>query len=253
VSAIEISLIVFACVFGGALLGLFLHSVLPERHLSPESRQVVNLGMGIIGTMAALVLGLLVASAKGTYDTQGNELMDVSSKIILLDRVLALYGPETKATRAQLRSTVEGAVDRIWPQERRRNRPPQFDEPSPGVTDLYRQIAELSPINDNQRAIKAQAVALVASLTQTRWLVVVQQSITTSKPLLVILVFWLTINFISLGLFAPRNGTVIVTLFLCAIAVSGAILLIQELSTPFGGLIHLSSSPLRNALAHLGQ
>jgi hypothetical protein len=112
-SPIEISLTVFACVFGGALLGLFLHTVLPQPHVSPESRQVVNLGMGVIGTMAALVLGLLVASAKGTYDTQSNELTDVSAKLVFLDRLLTDYGPEAKPIRIVLRSTVENAIKRI--------------------------------------------------------------------------------------------------------------------------------------------
>jgi hypothetical protein len=249
-SSIAISLIVFGCLFGGALVGLFLHTVLPEHHLSPDTRQVVNLGMGVIGTMSALVLGLLVASAKGTYDTQGNELMDVSSKIIFLDRTLADYGPEAKEARDQLRTTVVTALDKIWPQERSQR--PRL-EPADGATELYSQVRRLSPQNDTQQAVKAQALTLAASLMQTRWLAVVQQSGSISMPLLVILVFWLTINFISLGLFAPRNATVMVTLFLCALAVSGAILLIQELSTPLGGLIHLSSAPLRNALAHLGQ
>ena len=72
-------------------------------------------------------------------------------------------------------------------------------------------------------------------------------------PFLVVLVFWLTILFISFGLFAPPNATVIATLFVCALSVSGAIFLILELDQPFEGLIRISSAPLRNALAHLGQ
>jgi hypothetical protein len=249
-SSIAISLIVFACLFGGALVGMFLHKILPEPHLSPETKEIVNLGMGIIATMAALVLGLLVASAKGAYDTQANELLDASSKIVLLDHVLSYYGPESKAARDRLRWGVERALDRLWPQER--SRPVQFER-TPPLDELYRQILELSPQNDSQRAVKTQAQALIVSLAQTRSLVVVQQGIPVSRTLLVILVFWLAINFVSLGLFAPRNATVVVTLMLCALAVSGAVLLIQELSTPFSGLIHLSSAPLRNALELLGQ
>ena len=93
---IAIRLIVFACVFGGALFGMFLRGVLPERHLSADSKDTVRLGMGLIGTMTALVLGLLVASAKSYYDTQSSELTEMSAKIVLLDRVLAHYGPVTK-------------------------------------------------------------------------------------------------------------------------------------------------------------
>jgi hypothetical protein len=113
-SSITISLIVFACIFGGALVGIFLHAVLPQHHLSAETKDIVKLGMGLVGTMAALVLGLLVASAKGSYDAQGAELTQMSANIGTLDRALALYGPETKEERALLRGVVVRFIDQIW-------------------------------------------------------------------------------------------------------------------------------------------
>src|SRR5579871_2403821 len=112
-SPLAISLIVFACVFGGAMLGMVLRSRLPEHHQSPESQRVVNLGAGIIGTMAALVLGLLVASAKGTYDAQNNELTAEAAKIVLLDRGRSVYGPEANDARSLLRSTVNQMIERL--------------------------------------------------------------------------------------------------------------------------------------------
>src|SRR5262245_30396501 len=144
-SSVAISLIVFACIFGGALLGFLLNRRLPQPHLSPESRQVVNLGMGIIGTMSALVLGLLVASAKGTYDAQNSELLDVSAKIIFLNQILTDYGPEANEARTSLRRTVEGAVNRIFPDERTNH---VQIESGPGGGDgerFYRQIQRLKP------------------------------------------------------------------------------------------------------------
>jgi hypothetical protein len=72
-------------------------------------------------------------------------------------------------------------------------------------------------------------------------------------PFLVVMVFWLAVIFASFGLFAPRNATVIATLFVCALSVSGAIFLILELDSPFSGLLQISDAPLRNAIAHLGQ
>jgi hypothetical protein len=246
--ALGISLIVFICIFGGALLGFFLHKILPEPHLSPESRQVVNLGMGVIGTMSALVLGLLVASAKGTYDAQSNEVLDVSGKVMFLDQMLQDYGPESQAARTQLRVTIEGAVNRIWPKERTAH----VQLESQDSTKLLREIQQLAPKDEAQRTMKSQAVSTAMSLLQTRSLAVAQQGISTSIPLLVILIFWFVINFISLGLYAPQNGTVMATLLLCALAVSGAIFLILELSNPLGGLFRVSSGPLRVALAHLG-
>jgi hypothetical protein len=95
-SSMAISSIVFACVFGGAMLGMFIRAILPQHHLRSDSKDVVKLGMGIVATLSALVLGLLIASAKGSYDAQSAELTQMSAKIILLDRLLAHYGPETK-------------------------------------------------------------------------------------------------------------------------------------------------------------
>jgi hypothetical protein len=250
-NSIVVSLIVFLFVFGGAILGMFLHSRLPEHHLSEDSKRVVNLGAGIIGTMAALVLGLLVASAKGTYDTQSDEVLDVSAKLALLDRILAQYGPEAKSTREQLRDVVAHAADRLWPEDgSSRGR---LDVESKGPATIFGMIQDLNPLNDAQRTLKNEALSLAMNLGQTRWLLYEQQESSVSRPLVVVVVFWLTINFISFGLFAPRNATVIATLFLCALAVSGAIFLILEMYRPFGGLIHISSAPLRSALAQMGK
>ena len=106
-SSMAISWIVFACVFGGALLGMWLRAALPEHHRSTESKDIVRLGMGLIGTLAALVLGLLIASAKSAYDTQRSEFTQLSANLILLDRVMAHYGPETQEARDLLRRSVD--------------------------------------------------------------------------------------------------------------------------------------------------
>ena len=112
-SSIAISSIVFAFVFGGALLGMNLRAVLPEHHLNERSKDVVKLGMGLVATMCALVLSLLISSAKSSYDAQSSELTGVSSQLILLDRALARYGPEAKEARDQLRSSVASVLDRV--------------------------------------------------------------------------------------------------------------------------------------------
>ena len=112
-SSITISLIVFACVFGGAIFGILVRAALPEHHLSADSENIVKLGIGLVATMAALVLGLLLASAKNSYDTQSSELTEMSAKIIFLDRILAHYGPDTKEARELFRKTVSGTLDRI--------------------------------------------------------------------------------------------------------------------------------------------
>jgi len=246
-----IRLIVFACIFGAALFGIFLRTVLPEQHLSADSKDTVRLGMGMIATMAALVLGLLVASAKNFYDTESSELTQLSANVILLDRVLAHYGPETKEVRDLLRSTAVRTLDLIWRQDHQQHS--QMEPTAAGGEILYDKIQALSPNSDTQRALQAQASSMAVDLGKLRWLMFEQGSTSISVPLLAVLVFWLVIIFASFGLFAPPNATVIATLLLCAVSVSGAIFLILEMYTPFEGLIQISSAPLRNALAHLGQ
>ena len=249
-SSIAISLVVFLCVFGSAVIGTFIRGSLPESHLSAHSQGVVRLGMGFVATMAALVLGLLVSSAKSSYDTQSAELTDMSSKVIFLDRVLAHYGPETKEARDLLRGAVVANLDRIWPQERGRTSEMAPTSTAEAVLD---KIQALSPKDDTQRSLKVQAFSLVLVLGQTRWLVYEQGAGSVSKPMLVILVFWLAAIFFSFGLSAPRNATVTTAFFISGLSVSGAIYLILEMYTPFRGLIEISSAPLRFALAHLGQ
>jgi hypothetical protein len=167
-SSITVSLIVFACVFGGAVLGIFLHAVLPPHHLSNESKDIVKLGMGLVGTMAALVLGLLVASAKGSYDAQSAELTEMSANIAMLDRVLAHYGTETKDTRDLLRGVVVRSLDGMWSKDRTSSSP--MAPASAAGESLYDKIQGLSPKNDAQRAFQGQAFSMAISLGQTRWL-----------------------------------------------------------------------------------
>jgi len=250
-SPLTVSLMVFACVFGGALLGIFLHSSLPEHHLGADSKDIVKLGMGLVGTMAALVLGLLVASAKGSYDAQSAELTRMSANIALLDRVLALYGSETKETRDLLRGAVSRILDQMWSKD---GTSASSQTPtSAGGEILYEKIQGLSPKNDMQRSLQGQALSIAGDIAKTRWLMYAQAAASVSMPLLVVLVIWLTVIFISFGLFAPFNATVVSSLFISALSVSGAIFLILEMYGPYAGVIQISSAPLRAALAHLGQ
>lgn len=247
----EVGFTVLACVFGGTLLGMTLHPILPEHHLSAESKDVIKLGMALTATMSALVLALLTNSAKGSFDTQRNELIQVSANIILLDRMLAHYGPETKDARELLKLAVAGMIARIWP-EGRSGRANMEPDTAQGES-FFDKIEDLSPQNEVQRSLQAQALKTSIDIGQARLLMLERSGRSIPMPFLVLLIFWLTVIFLSFGLFAPRNATVVATLFLCAISVSGAIFLIMELDRPFGGLVQISSAPLRNALAHIGK
>jgi Protein of unknown function (DUF4239) len=250
-SPASIGWIVFTCVFGGALMGMALRLILPEHHLNADSKDVIKMGTGLTATMSALVLALLIASAKSSYDAQRNEVTQISANVILLDRVLAHYGPETKAARDLLRRYVARAHDQMWPESR--SRPAELEPTAALGESFYDKVQELSPQNEAQRSLQTQAQKMAIDLGQTRWLLFERGGSSIPMPFLLLLVFWVTIIFLSFGLFAPPNATVIATLLLCALSVSGAIYLILELDRPFSGLLQLSDAPLRNAIAHLGQ
>jgi hypothetical protein len=249
----EIALIVFACVFGGALLGMFLQVVTPKHHLSQGSQDVIKLGMGLIATMAALVLGLVIATAKGSYDTQAAAVKHSAAKVLLFDRLLANYGPETKETRDLLRRTVATRLDEVWPEDRSQPARMYGLGAVSMAQGIEARILQLAPQNEAQRWLKSQALQIGSDLMETRWLVLGGLGSSVPPPFLVVVVFWLTIIFGSFGLFAPRNGTVVAVLFLCALSVAGAIFLILEMDQPFQGLMKISSAPLRYTLSHLGQ
>lgn len=242
--------LVLCCVFGGTLLGMSLRAALPDAHLSSDSRDVVKLGMGLIATMSALVLSLLVASAKGSYDVRRNEITQLAAGVIITDRVLAHYGPESNHARDLLRLAVGHILERVWSEESTAAPPGQ--PASTADEGLYDEIQALSPESAEQRSLQAQALKTVVDLGQTRWLLFAQSGSSIPVPFLVVLVFWLTILFGSFGMLAPRNPTVLAVLFVSALSVSGALYLVLELDQPFQGLIQISSAPLHNALAQLG-
>ena len=242
--------IVFACVFGAALLAMRLRPALPEHHLSGDTKDTVKLAMGLVATMAALVLGLLVASAKGAYDTEKSEVTQMAGKVAFLDRVLAHYGSDAVEARALLHRALEGAIAHIWPENKFQE--PQLAPNSASGEALYDALQKLAPQDDAQRSLKSQALGIALDVGQMRWLLFEQAGTSISAPLLVIVVFWLAILFFSFGLFGPANATAVAALLVAALSVSGAIFLILELDHPFGGLIQISRQPMLNALNHLG-
>ncbi len=207
----------------------------------------------MIATLSALVLGLLVGSAKNTFDTAEAEMTQGSAKIILLDRLLADYGPETKAAREQLRRTVATQIGDLWPEEKTGALGLAAFERTNGLEAVQMTLLKVMPTTDAQRQLFAAAQQICGDLRQTRWLLVEQTQSPIPIPFLVVLLFWLTVLHVSFGMLAPRNATVVAVLLICALSVSGAIFMILEMSHPLDGIIKVSSAPMRKALEHLGQ
>jgi hypothetical protein len=245
------SSITFCMIFCAGLLGMLLRRALPKDHLSDDSKDVVKLGMGLIGTMAALVLGLLIYSAKASYDAQSTALLKMSANIISLDRTLERYGPEAQLPRESLRDEVVHLMDRLWP--KKMSEMAQLTPTGMLSGNVYDSIERLSPKDDRQRLFRSESLTLATEIGQARWLMYEQGTTMVCKPLVIAVVFWLTFIFLSWGLFAPTNGTVIATFFIAAVSVSVALFLVQEMYMPYAGIIRISSDPLRAALSQLGQ
>jgi hypothetical protein len=253
VSPLEIGAGVFACVFGAAMLGLFIRDALPEHHLSEDSKDVVKLGTALIATMAALVLSLLISSAKSSFDKMDSELVENAARVISLDRALANYGPETRDVRDLLKRSYAERIDLLFPGEKTQTAKEDAAEAVMRWEGIQTKLWELSPQNDVQRGLRSRAVEIAGEISSTRWLLLLQKEESLPMTLLVVLVSWLAIIFATFGLFAPRNATVIAALLVCALSVAGAILLIVEMNSPFTGLMKVSSAPMRAALASLGR
>jgi hypothetical protein len=250
---LSVALIAFACVFGSALLGLYVRTLLPGNHLADNSIDVVKLATGLIATIAALVLGLLISSAKSSFDTVNAEVTHAAANVITLDRVLAQYGPETQEIRALLKRVLTNGVQTIASGDPAQLAGMYSADAYKRGEYIEQKLAELSPRNDMQRRLQARAIEMADSVLAVRELGLLQAVSTTPTPLLVALVLWLCIIFAAFGLLTPPNATVATALFLGALSTSVAIFLILEMNTPLEGVITVSFAPMRAALAVLGQ
>jgi hypothetical protein len=245
------SILVFVGISGAALVAMRIRSLLPEHHLSTDTKDTVKLAMALVGTMTALLLGLMVASAKSTFDTQKTSVITTAANLVVLDRMLSHYGPEATPARELLRRVVERMVVQIWPDAP--GHAAQLDPNASRGDMVLDAIEALDPQNDAQRALKASASNSSISLAQMRWLLFEQSGHSISVPLMVVVITWLAILFVSFGLFAPANGTAVAALMVSALSVAAAIFLILELDQPFDGLIPIPSAPMHNALNNLGK
>ena len=252
-SSFLVSFVAFTCIFGGSLPGLFIQSRLPRHHLSSESKDAVKLGAGLIATMAALVLGLMVGSSKNSFDAMNTEITRGGAKIILLDRTLAQYGPETRQARENLRNAIALAIYSIWGSKAVSVEKLHHLEGSTGMEQVGELIRGLAPKSSSQQSLKEQALQIHSDILAARWLLIEEEQESLPTVFLIVLVFWLTMLNVTYGLFAPPNKTVIAVLLVCAISVSCSIFLILEMSHPLQGFIRVSGAPMEKALESLGR
>jgi hypothetical protein len=250
VGHLAIATIVFACISSSMLLGAFLRSHLPPDHIDDESKDSIKLATGLVATMAALVLGLMISSAKSSFDTLNGELVRSAASAVRLDRVLNKYGPETHDIRAMLKSNFAASLDALASGDP--SRLSGVDAVGRGE-ELQRQVEALEPHSALQRQLQIRALQILDEGLTSRWLALLQERGSLPIPLLMLLVSWLVILFGTFGLFAPPNGTTITTLVMCALSAAGAIFLIMEMKMPLGGAVRVSLEPMNAALVILGR
>ena len=247
---LTIGLISFVFILGGTLLGFYLGHRLPQPHVSNDSKETVKMAWGMVATMSALVLSLLVASAKSSFDTVGSENTQAAAKIVMLEHTLLRYGPQTDGVRRVLRQSVLSTMESDADKEEVTETPAALDKAN-GLEQVEEALSQLTPATDDQRALLAHAKAITDELFQARVLVIEQSHTFLPNVLLFALILWLTLLFLGISLFAPRNKTVLVTLLLCCFSLSFAIFLINDLNHPLHGIITVSKYPMREALDYL--
>jgi hypothetical protein len=251
-SAPVFACIVFLVAFGAALLGMFLHTRLPDHHVSARSQDVIKLVMGLIATISALVLSLLIASAKSSYDTQSNGMMSLSIDIIALDRTLEQYGPDADPARMILRGVVRTVYDRVWSGKAVDTRGLDPTIIRPQADHFLNTLLRLEPRDDSQRFLKNRALGLTGQVGRLRLLLYEESGSSIAWPFVTVLVFWIGALFLGFGLMTRANTTVLTALLIGSASVSGAMFLIVELDQPFDGLIKISPTPLLGALTLIG-
>ena len=252
-NSLTIALLTFCGVFSCALFGMFLSERLPGHHLEKDSKDTVKVAAALIATMVAIVLGMLVSSAKASFDEMNSGLADMGAKVIQLDQALAHYGPETKEIRDSLRDTVVSVIKTVWPEDVHSHPDLAAIEKSNATGHMMIALRKLQPLTDDQRELKAQALQISSDLSNLRWTMIERWHKSLPWMVLLVLAFWLAILFTSFGLFARRNATVVTALCLSALSVSGAVLLIMEMNSPLTGMIKASPDPLYKALEFIGK
>jgi hypothetical protein len=240
--------IVLACTFGAMFLGMRIAPKLPREHLTGASKEIIHAFMGVIALLAAVILGLLMYAAKTSFDTKDAEFRHATAKLILLDRILAHYGPEVAGARHTLKAAVEAKLAQAQPRVQ------------PGHTGTFRiieglqdQLRGLTPQTEAQRWLQKRALDISGDIAQTRWFLIDDLDSTMPMPFLIVLIFWLALIFFCYGLFTPENATVHTIAFLCAVSLAASVYLILEMDNSLEGPIRISVDPLRKAILQLGR
>ena len=221
---------------------------MPADLLEGGSKEAIRLGAGFLSTLAALVIGLMIASAKNTYDNQNSNIRQLGTNAVLVDQMLTKYGPEANAARTLLREIIPSAMARIWRENIQGKGGDSTFAVSEAAERFFGAVEGLQPANAEQTSLKSRIIQLTTEMGRTRLLVFTQGDDAIPLPFFIVLVFWLMVIFGSFSLFAEPGPLVIASTLVFALSVSSALFLIVDLSHPFQGLMQISNQHLRMVL-----
>jgi hypothetical protein len=237
----------FVVIFFGSAVGFTIGKFLPEEHRGAPTERVVQGAMRTMSLLSALVLGLLVASAKGKFDTNNVQVEQFAAQLMLLNGDLTNFGAGAADARTTLEQYTSAKIADVWRAPSATKDEPE--NPAPVLDRLQMEVLALAPQNDFQRAMARGAADVVAQLVREKWLLVAEQSARAPQPFLLALMAWLCVLFVLIGLFAPRNPITLGTVLVCAFSIGSAVALIEDLDQPYGGFIVVSPEPMQAALA----
>ncbi len=244
-SGLATGVLVFVFLAGAALLSLWLHPRLPPAHRSKETADIIRLGIGVVATVTALVLGLLITSVKGSFDQVNTDVHVFATELILVDRLLRFYGPGAEQARALLTRYTERALRETWPKG---GTAIVEDQTAGKLLDRAEEAILVLPPDPHHPGLTAQADAEIRDVVRERWTLIEESGSAVSPAFVIALTLWLGIIFASFGYNAPHNGLVVAVLLICAASIAGAIFLIVEMDGSFTGLIVVPSDSVQRAL-----
>lgn len=243
----RIAIFVFACLLVASLGALFSYQRLPEHQRQDDTQTIVRLIANIFVVMTSLVLGLMISSAKGRFDAINRDVHTYATDLILLDRMLVLYGPEAAETRGKLRLYAERAANGQWTTNGELS-----DKTSEGLlNEVGVAIRALAPSSAPQLPVWNDIREQYRKVLALRWSLVEQAEGSIPRPLVLMLIAWLVLIFATFGFRAPRNAIIVITFVAAAALIGGAIYLIVDMDEPFEGPIQISSAPLQRALTEM--
>ncbi len=245
-----------------AAAGAFLRTRLPAPHRSSESVDFLRIVTALLVTFVALVLSLLLASELTSYNTSSHDRNHYAANLTQLDGCMRDFGPELSEQRQQLHGYTAAVIASTWPEE---PRPTEVNYPdtsqfplvgeAPVLTGVMNGIgialAALQPQDPLHQALATRCKDIFANVTAARWTVIEDTQGSLSEPFAGVLMFWLTMMFLSFGLQAPRNSLSFCIVAIAIASVISVVFVILDLDLPYGGIFGISSHSMRLALADM--